>query len=87
VEDPIPQRYVLEVSSPGLDRPLVRREDFERFVGEAIRVRTHTPLAGQRNFKGRLMSVASDHVWLEIGEKKVELGFDSIEKARLIPRF
>jgi ribosome maturation factor RimP len=86
VEDPIPERYVLEVSSPGLDRPLARREDFERFVGEQVKVRTRRPLDGQRNFKGRLVAVQPEHIVLEVDEKKVSLGFDSIEKARLIPQ-
>ena len=86
VEDPIPERYVLEVSSPGLDRPLAKREDFERFVGEQVKVRTRRPLDGQRNFKGRLVGVETEHVVLDLGEKTVSLGFDSIERARLIPR-
>ena len=86
VEDPIPQRYVLEVSSPGLDRPLARRGDFQRFVGEQVKLRTHRPLDGQRNFKGRLVGVRPEHIVVEVGEKTVNFSFDSIEKARLIPR-
>lgn len=86
VEDPIPERYVLEVSSPGLDRPLTKREDFQRFIGEEVKVRTRQPLDGQRNFKGRLVDVERERVILDVGEKTMSLGFDSIEKARLIPR-
>lgn len=86
VEDPIPERYVLEVSSPGLDRPLTKREDFQRFIGEEVKVRTRRPLDGQRNFKGRLIDVERERVILDVGEKTMSLGFDSIEKARLIPR-
>lgn len=86
VEDPIPERYVLEVSSPGLDRPLTKREDFQRFIGEEVKVRTRRPLDGQRNFKGRLVDVERERVILDVGEKTMSLGFDSIEKARLIPR-
>lgn len=86
VEDPIPERYVLEVSSPGLDRPLAKREDFQRFVGEQVKVRTRQPLDGQRNFKGCLVGVEGEHVVLKVGDKTVSLGFDSIEKARLIPQ-
>lgn len=87
VEDPFPERYVLEVSSPGLDRPLVRHEDFERFVGESVKVRMRMLLEGRRNFKGRLIGVSPDHVVLEIDGKTVNLDFSGIEKARLIPRY
>src|SRR5262249_51218972 len=54
LEDPIPGRYTLEVSSPGLDRPLVRDRDFERFEGNAVRIETAAPLQGRRHFRGRL---------------------------------
>ncbi len=87
VEDPFPERYVLEVSSPGLDRPLVRREDFERFVGESVKIRLRLPIEGRRNFSGRLLGVESDHVVLEVDGKTVNLDFGGIEKARLVPRY
>jgi ribosome maturation factor RimP len=86
VEDPIPQRYTLEVSSPGLDRPLVRRRDFERFTGEMVRVRLREPVAGQRNFKGRLIGVRGDCVTLSVDERTVDVRLDDIERARLVPK-
>ena len=86
VEDVIAGPYTLEVSSPGLDRPLKKREDFSRFAGQMIKVRMRKPLAGQRNFKGHLIGVAGDHVVLEMDHKTLDLAFDSIEKARLIPK-
>ncbi len=87
VEDLIDGRYTLEVSSPGLDRPLVKPEDFTRFTGEMIRVRLGQPLGGRKNFKGRLIAVAPEHVVLGLDGETLDLAFDRIEKARLIPKF
>ncbi len=86
VEDLIEGPYTLEVSSPGLDRPLKKREDFSRFAGQMIKIRTRKPLGGQRNFKGHLIGVSGDHVVLEMDQKTLDLAFDSIEKARLVPK-
>ncbi|MBI3778137.1 MAG: ribosome maturation factor RimP [Gammaproteobacteria bacterium] len=87
VEDPLPGQYNLEVSSPGLDRPLVKPEDFRRFIGETIKVKMHEPQLGRRNFSGRLVDVAADHVVLEVDKEHFDLAFDGMERARLVPRF
>jgi len=87
VEDPIPGHYTLEVSSPGLDRPLVKRKDFERFTGADIRVKLFQPILGRRNFTGRLKGIAGDHIVLELDKESYELAFENIEKARLVPQF
>lgn len=88
VEDPLPGQYTLEVSSPGLDRPLVTPDDFKRFVGETIKVKMQQPLAdGRRNFSGRLVDVAADHVVVEVDKERYDLTFDGMERARLVPRF
>jgi ribosome maturation factor RimP len=87
VEDPFPERYVLEVSSPGLDRPLVKHEDFERFVGERVKIRLRLPLEGRRNFSGRMVGVKSDHIVLEVDGKTMNLDFGGIERARLVPKY
>ncbi len=58
VEDPIPGHYVLEVSSPGLDRPLFSPEQFDRFTGEVVQITLFAPLGGRRKFKGRILGVA-----------------------------
>ncbi len=87
VEDLIDGRYTLEVSSPGLDRPLVTPEDFTRFTGEMIKVRLGQPLSGRKNFKGRLIAVAPEHVVLGLDGETLDVAFDRIEKARLIPKF
>lgn len=87
VEDLIHGPYTLEVSSPGLDRPLVKPEDFSRFAGETIKVRVREPLEnGQKNFKGCLVGIRGNQVMLDLGKQKLDLAFDSIEKARLIPK-
>lgn len=87
VEDPLPGQYTLEVSSPGLDRPLVKPEDFRRFIGETIKVRMQQPVLGRRNFSGRLVDVAADHVVVEVDKEMFNLTFNDMERARLVPRF
>jgi len=84
VEDPIKGAYTLEVSSPGIDRPLVRRKDFERFAGHEARVETSRPVDGRRRFRGRLLGVDGDDVRLalETGEAAIPLG--SIYRAKLM---
>ncbi|HTU01653.1 MAG TPA: ribosome maturation factor RimP, partial [Candidatus Sulfotelmatobacter sp.] len=68
VEDLITHPYHLEVSSPGLDRPLTRPADFTRFAGQAARITTREPLEGRRNFRGRLAGVAEGAVLLDLDE-------------------
>ncbi|QFT56213.1 ribosome maturation factor RimP [Microbulbifer sp. THAF38] len=88
VEDPISGRYTLEVSSPGLDRPLYKLEQYERFVGAQIEVRLRMPLDGQRKWRGLLAGVEGDEVVLRVdGENEYLLPIDSIEKANIIPQF
>lgn len=85
VEDWIPFSYVLEVSSPGLDRPLVKEGDFRRFAGRNVKVRTRVPAAGQRNFRGRILSVTDGRLMLELAEgKNIEIVLTDIEKANLV---
>ncbi len=69
VEDPITSAYTLEVSSPGIDRPLVKRADFERFAGFEARIETVQPVAGRKRFRGRLMGVAGEDVRLREPDK------------------
>jgi ribosome maturation factor RimP len=87
VEDPIPGHYNLEVSSPGLDRPLRTVEDFERFTGEIAKIRLGMPIGGQRNFKGRLAGVEDNAIRLDCENGQVTLPLASIDKARLAPDF
>lgn len=86
VEDPVPGHYTLEVSSPGLDRPLFQAHDFERFAGREIKVRMRFPVAGQRNFRGLLQGLQEQQVVIvEQDGKRVGLPLEQIEQARLVP--
>jgi ribosome maturation factor RimP len=77
----------LEVSSPGLDRPLKKLADFERFAGQTARVRLVFPIAGQRHFSARIGGVRDGHILLHVGEKTLELALSDIDRARLQPQF
>jgi ribosome maturation factor RimP len=87
VEDPIPGHYTLEISSPGLDRLLFKAQDFERFAGQLVRVRTHTTIEGQRKFKGRLKGIQDGVVMIEQDDAELGLPLEQIEQARLVPEF
>jgi ribosome maturation factor RimP len=87
VEDPLPAAYTLEVSSPGLDRPLVTAPDFRRFTGETVKVQMVQPLNGRKRFKGRLVAVTDDQVVMEVDDERFELALADIERARLVPKF
>ena len=84
VADPLPGAYRLEVTSPGLDRPLVRRADFERFAGFEARLETELPLEGRRRFRGRMLGIADDQVRLALPEGETSIPFDAIKKAKLV---
>ncbi|GEC94254.1 MAG: ribosome maturation factor RimP [Zoogloea sp.] len=77
----------LEVSSPGLDRPLKKAADFERFAGQDVQLRLRMPIANQRNFAGVLQGLKDGVVTLETEKGPVEVPFEEIEKARLVPKF
>lgn len=86
VEDPIPGHYTLEVSSPGLDRPLFQARDFERFAGQEVKIRLRFPFEGQRNFRGLLQGLQEQQVVIEEQDgKRISLPLDQIEQARLVP--
>ena len=87
VEEPIRGRFNLEVSSPGMDRPLKRLKDYNRFIGETVKIKTSMPLDGQRNFKGRLLSADADSVVIETETEELTLPMAAIDKARLVPQF
>lgn len=84
VKDVFPQSYVLEVSSPGLNRPLKKERDFVRAIGEKIKVKMREPLNGRRNFSGYLRAVKDGRVALDIQNDRVVLSLDGMEKANLI---
>ena len=84
VEDPLPGEYLLEVSSPGVDRPLTRPKDFERWVGFETKVELATQMDGRRRFKGRMTAFDGAEVRMETDEGEVVLPFGDISKAKLI---
>jgi ribosome maturation factor RimP len=84
VENPIPSAYRLEVSSPGIDRPLVRPIDFERFAGFDARIETEVAIEGRKRFQGRLLGVVEDRVRLHLADGDRELPLASIRKAKLV---
>jgi len=84
VEDPISGAYTLEISSPGLDRPLVRPRDFERFAGYEVKVEMKMAIDGQRRFSGRLKGIENEIVSMEVDGATVELPFVDIVKAKLL---
>lgn len=87
LSDSIGERYTLEVSSPGLDRPLTRPKDFRRFAGEEIKLTTTAALEGRRRFRGRLAAADENEVRLEVDGREYAIGYDIIERARLVPQF
>ncbi len=87
VEDPIPGNYVLEVSSPGLDRPLFSLSQFEQFAHSIAQVTLFAPVSGRRKFKGRILGVTGDQVRIDQDGTEVQLEFGNIAKARLVPDY
>lgn len=87
VEDPIPGEYNLEISSPGLDRPLFEPHQFEQFTGHGVKLKLYVGLDGRRNFKGVIDSVNEREVVLMVDEESIKINFDDIQSARLIPEF
>ena len=85
VEDPIRGEYALEVSSPGLDRPLFELAQFERFVGRLTRVKLHAALDGRSNYKGVIQAVIDGDVVVQVEGQSVRLPFAQIASARLVP--
>jgi len=87
VEDPISEQYMLEVSSPGLDRPLYTLEQYAAYAGHVIQLRLRMPFEGRRKFKGILNGVEGDEVLLVVDEHEYLLPHDLIERANVIPQF
>jgi ribosome maturation factor RimP len=84
VEDPIKGVYTLEVSSPGLDRPLFSEAHYERYLGNMAEIRLRSPVDGRRKFKGRLQAVRDGQVEIEVDGERHTLALDNVEKAHLV---
>lgn len=87
VEDPIPGQYQLEVSSPGMDRPLFTLAQFERYKGNTVSLRLRAPFEGRRKFKGLLAGIDGDEVLLHLDGEEYCFPIDSIDQARVVPQF
>jgi ribosome maturation factor RimP len=85
VSDPISGHYTLEVSSPGVDRPLFTAAQFERFVGERAKVGLNLPQDGRRKLQGTILRVAGDSVVFEVDGAEFTVAIDNMDKARLVP--
>ena len=84
VEDPISSEYSLEVSSPGLDRPLFEKSQFEAVVGETVEAKISMPLNGRRKFKGKLVAVENDSLIVMVDNEEYELVISNVDKAHLV---
>lgn len=92
VHDPVPGRYRLEVSSPGLDRPLVKLADFDRFAGREIKLSVRTPLPDgrggeRRNFRGQLLGIDGAKVRIEVEGRELALSHAEITRANVVYKF
>ena len=87
VNDPVAGRYTLEVSSPGLDRPLFTPEQFARFIGEAVKINVNLPLEGRRRFHGTIKEIEGDRIVIEQEGVAVTIVHTNIAKARLAPDY
>ncbi len=87
VEDPISSEYNLEVSSPGVDRPLFELAHFQDVIGETINVKLSMPLNGRRKFKGALVAIENDTLIIEVDSIDYELVISNIDKANLVAKF
>jgi ribosome maturation factor RimP len=82
--DPIPHSYYLEVSSPGVERPLKKKDDYIRFRGQPIKLKTYAPIAGRKSFRGLLQGVDADNVILEVEKKQIAIPLEQVAKAHLV---
>lgn len=85
VEDPIAGEYILEVSSPGMDRPLFFIEQYQRLIGETIKLRVKVPQNGRRNFVGKIKAVENNKVILILDDQEVSIASENIGRANVVP--
>jgi ribosome maturation factor RimP len=87
VEDPITSAYTLEVSSPGMNRPLYTLAQFQRYIGQQIAVRLRAPYEGRRKFQGTLIGLEDGDIVVQMGDTEFLLPFEGIDKANVVPVF
>ena len=84
IHDPIVGSYTLEISSPGIDRPLVRREDYDRFIGLEAKIELATSVEGRKRFRGRLLGTAEGTIRLLTDAGEIGLPLDAVARAKLV---
>ncbi len=84
VENIIPVAYILEVSSPGMDRVLFKAEQYQDYLGKSLKIRTRTRIDDRRNFKGSLLSASESVVTIKVDNQEFEIPYESIDRARLV---
>lgn len=84
VEEPISAEYVLEVSTPGIDRPLTRHKDFENYAGFEIKMELSVPEQGRRRYRGKLLGMTGDLVKIEVDGVVFEVDFNNINRSKLV---
>jgi ribosome maturation factor RimP len=87
VEDPVKEHYTLEVSSPGLDRPLFSEEHFQKYAGNRVKLKMALKIEGRRRFEGILKGIQDRDIVLEVDGEQFLLPLDQVETARLVPEF
>lgn len=87
VEDPISGQYTLEVSSPGMDRPLYKLEHYQLFIGEQVAIKLSRSFEKRKKFRGLLSAVEGDEVVIQVEDEEFVLPIEWIEKANLVPNF
>ena len=87
VEEPLKGKYMLEVSSPGMDRPLYTLDQFQQYLGANVKLRLRSAFEGRRNFVGKLCAVEDGDVVLRVDEHEYLLPFDAIDRASIMPDF
>jgi ribosome maturation factor RimP len=87
IHDPIPHSYVLEVSSPGLDRPLKKKRDFDRHIGEKVNILLLENIEGKRKIEGKIIGTDEENVIIDVDSRLIHIPFSKIKKAMLIVEF
>jgi len=87
VEDPVGGEYTLEVSSPGMDRPLFTLEQFSAFIGQNAKIKLRAPIEERRHFQGLIRGIEEDDVVIQVDNYEYLLPFELIEKANIVPNF
>jgi len=87
VEDPIAGNYNLEISSPGLDRPLFKAEDYQRFTGSQVKIKMSKTESGRKNYKGVIQGLENDEVILDMQGNEIRLALADIDQSKLVPEF